>query len=183
MTPRHVLTGERLIIPPFPIVSFCYAIPENKPNTSRSDEKGKSFDVIYLRPNTSGSGHFVYNINTMQRNSAPRVVEFNVKPIPWSDLIVKTINAQVISDYQPEGLVIGDRNNKTTLDEFDKNIYKDIDDDDCKDKSYQTSDDSTINGDHDWEDENVEIEENQQEHFNVKIEEVDKNEDEDDELQ
>ena len=53
------------------------------------------------------------------------------------------------------------------MEEFDENIHQDFDDDDGKDKSYQTSDDSTIEGDHDWEDQNVEIEENQQEHFDV----------------
>ena len=150
MSPRQILTGEKLIIPPFPIGSFCYAIPENKDKTSRSVDKGRSFDAIYLRPNTNGSGHFVYNINTMQRNSAPRVIGYNGQPIPWSDLIIKTINAQGVSDYQPEGLVIGDQNNKTSLEEFDKNLYQDFDDDDDGEyKSYQTSDDSTIDGYHD----------------------------------
>ena len=123
MSPRQIVTGEKIIMTPFPIGSFCYAIPENKTNTSSSVDKGRSFDAIYLRPNTSGSGHFVYNINTMQRNSATRVIGFNNRPIPWSDLIIKTINAQGISDYQPEGLVIGDRNNNTTLEEFDENLY------------------------------------------------------------
>ena len=85
----------------------------------------------------------------MQLNSAPRVIGYNEKPIPWSDLIIKTINAQGISDYQLEGLVIGYQNNKTTLEEFDKNLHQDFDDDDGEDKSYQTSDDSTIDGDHD----------------------------------
>ena len=50
-------------------------------------------------------------------------------------------------------------NNKTTLEEFDENLYQDLDDDDCEDNSYLTSDDSTIDGDRDWEDENFEIEE------------------------
>ena len=108
MSPRQILTGEKLVVPTFPIGSFCYAIPENKDKTSSIVDKERSFDAIYLRPNTSGSGHFVYNINTMQRCSATRVIGYNGEPIPWSDLIIKTVNAQGVSDYQPEGLVIGD---------------------------------------------------------------------------
>ena len=36
----------------------------------------------------------MYNIDTLQRNSACRVIRINKKPIPMTDLMIKVINSQ-----------------------------------------------------------------------------------------
>ena len=83
----------------------------------------------------------------MQRSSVWRFVGVNKKPIPFTDLVVGTINKQ--AKEESDGIECSDINLKTTLndyEEFDENSQSDFEDDD---KSYETSDDSTMKGDND----------------------------------
>ena len=54
----------------------------------------KTFDALYLQPNNEGVGHFVYNIDTMQRNLVCRVIGINKKHILMTDLMIDLINRQ-----------------------------------------------------------------------------------------
>ena len=144
MSPRQIITGRRMVLPPYSPGSCMYAI---KGNTTNSIDKTRTFAALYLRPNDEGGGHFVYNINTMQRSSICRVIGVNKKPIPFNDLVIDTINKQV--KEEPEGIEFADINLKTSLndcEDFDENSQSDFEDDD---KSYETSDDSTMKGDND----------------------------------
>ena len=70
MSPRQIITGRRMVLPPYPPESCVYAV---KGNTIKSIDKTRTFIALYLRPNDEGGGHFIYNINTMQRSSVCRV--------------------------------------------------------------------------------------------------------------
>ena len=98
MTPRQIVTGRNLMLSPYPPGAVVYTV--NGDSSSSVDEM-LTFDALYLRPNTDGGGHFVYNIDTMQRNSACRVIGSNKKPIPMKDLIIKVINSQ--ASREPAG--------------------------------------------------------------------------------
>ena len=113
----------------------------------------RTFDALYLRPNDSGGGHFVYNIRTMQRSSACRVIGIDKKPIPMTDLMIKTINSQASREKAPTGVEFTDINCNTTLDDYE--IRGDDSDSDFEDddRSYETSDDSTLDDDHELDDE------------------------------
>ena len=74
MSPRQIVTGRELILPPYPPGAVVYAV---KGDSSNSIDEMRTFDALYLRPNDDGSGHFVYNINTMQRYLACRVIGVN----------------------------------------------------------------------------------------------------------
>ena len=78
-----------MVLPPYSSESCVYAV---KGNTTNSIDKTRIFAALCLCPNDEGGGHFVYNINTMQRNSACRVVGLNKKPIPFDDFAIDTIN-------------------------------------------------------------------------------------------
>ena len=110
----------------------------------------RSFGALYLRPNDEGGGHFVYNINTMQRCSVGRVIGINKKPIPMADNVIETINKQAKEEL--EGIEYADINLKTTLEDYQERGDDSDDDFEYDDKSYETSDDSTVNGDNDIDD-------------------------------
>ena len=86
MSSRQIITGRKLVLPPYPSGAFVYAV---KGDLSISIDEMGTFDTLYLRPNDEGGGHFVYDINTMQRNSACRIIRINKKPIPMTDLMNK----------------------------------------------------------------------------------------------
>ena len=67
----QIVTGRKLVLPPYPPGAFVYAV---KGDSSNSVDEMRTFDALYLRPNDEGGGHFVYNIDIMQRNSACRVI-------------------------------------------------------------------------------------------------------------
>ena len=144
-----------------------------KGNITNSIDKTRTFAALYLRPNDERGGHFVYNINTMQRSSVFRVVGVNKKPIPFTDLVIDTINKQ--AKEESEGIELADINLKTTVNEYeecDDNSQSDFEDDD---KSYETSNDSTLKGDNDMSMGTDHLEEDQQQHFNVQeVNDVDK---------
>ena len=91
MSPRQIVTGKKLILPPYPPGAVVYAV---KGDSSNSVDEMRTFNALYLRPSADGGGHFVYNIDTMQMNLACRVIGSNKKPIPMTDLVVKVINSQ-----------------------------------------------------------------------------------------
>ena len=90
MSPRQIVTGRKFVPPPYPPGAFVYAV---KGESSNSIDEMRTFDALYFRPNDEGGGDFVYNINTMERNSTCRVIRINKKPIPMTDLMIKVINS------------------------------------------------------------------------------------------
>ena len=145
MSPRTIVTGKRLRIPPYPPGAFIYGVHGN---SSNSIDKMRTFDALYLRPNDGGGGHFVYNIHTMQRNSVHRVIGINKRPIPMTQITVDLINQQAKQEQQPDGIVFGDIDGVTTLNDFET-VPSNSEDDDDDDRSYLTSDDQSLDGDHD----------------------------------
>ena len=91
MSPRHIVTGKKLVLPSYPPGSFVYAV---KGGTTNCIDNMSTFDTLYLRPNNEGGGNFVYNIATMQRSSVCRSIGINKKSIPMSNLIIDFINKQ-----------------------------------------------------------------------------------------
>ena len=71
MSPRQIVTGRKLVLPPYPPGVVVYAV---KRDSSNSIDEMRTFDALYLRSNDDGGGHFVYNINTVHRNLACRVL-------------------------------------------------------------------------------------------------------------
>ena len=164
MSSRPIIVGRKMRLPPYPPASCVFAIPGP---TSNSVDKMRAFAALYLRPNDEGGGHFVYDIMTMQRRSVGRVVGRNKKPIPMSDNVIEAINKQ--AKEEDEGIQFADINQKTTVNDYHErgdDSESDFEDDD---KSYETSDDSTVDGDNNLDDEpEVEqVEEDQAQHFGV----------------
>ena len=111
----------------------------------------RSFAGLYLRPNDEGGGHFVYNIATMERCSVGRVIGINKKPIPMTDNVIDTINKQAKEELN--GIEYADINLKTTLNDYQGSYDSDSDSEfEYDDKSYETSDNSTVKGDNDLDD-------------------------------
>ena len=105
MSPRQIITGRRMVLPPYPPGLCVYTV---KGNITNSIDKMRTFAALYLRPNDEGGGHFVSNINTMQRSSACRVVGLNKKPIPFDDLVIETINRQAKKNPKVLNLLTSD---------------------------------------------------------------------------
>ena len=113
----------------------------------------------------------------MERNSVYRVIGINKKPIPMTQVIIDLINNQAIAEGQPEGIMFGDINMHTTINDLDGSIVEhdpEVDNDGADDKSYETSDDSTMNDDHNLDDDNLSVDDpimnnvdRQEDHFNV----------------
>ena len=125
----------------------------------------RTFEALYLRPNDEGSGRFEYNIKTIRRNLACRVIGTNKKPIPMTDLIIDIINQQAAREKVPDGTEFTNIDGHTTVSTYDEDGDDSEFDED--DKSYETSDDSTIDGVHDMDDEQIQQEEDQQQYFSL----------------
>ena len=67
MSPRQVVTGRRMVLPPFPPGSCVYAV---KGGTTNSIDKMRTFVALYLRPNDEGGGQS----RLRQRSEERRVV-------------------------------------------------------------------------------------------------------------
>ena len=144
ISPRQIITGRRMVLPPYPPQSCEYVV---KGNITNSIDKTRIFAALYLCPNDEGGGHFVYNINTMQRSSACRVVGLNKKTIPFDGLVIDSINKQ--AKEVSKGIEFAESNLNTTVNEYkerDNNSESDFEDDN---KSYETSDDSTVKDNND----------------------------------
>ena len=74
MSSMQIGTGRKPVLPSYPPGAFVYAA---KGGTTNSIDNMRTFEVLYLQPNDEGGGHFVYNIDTMQRISACRVIGIN----------------------------------------------------------------------------------------------------------
>jgi hypothetical protein len=185
MSARHIVTGKKLIIPPFMPGAFVYGVPGG---SSNSVEKMRAFESLYLRPNDGGGGHFVYNISTKQRNSVPRIIGMAGKAIPMTNEIIKTINDQGSDEDQPDGLIFGDIDNLTTILDLEpceegEEKYAEFDDDNASDQSYEPKDDdSELSNNHDmppnqYEQEEVNVEDDNGEDAGVDEAIVDNNND------
>ena len=101
----------------------------------------------------------------MQRKLTCRVIGSNKKPIPMTDVIINIINQQAAREKVPDGTEYSDIDGHTTVSNYNE------DGDDSKfdedDKSYETSDDSTMDGDHDMDNEQVQQKEDQQRYLNA----------------
>ena len=58
----------------------------------------RTFDALYIQPNDEGGGHFVYNIDIMQQNSACRVIGINKNPTPMTNIMIDFIDSQAKRD-------------------------------------------------------------------------------------
>ena len=85
MLPRLIVTGRKLVLPPYSSGSYVYGV---KGGTTNSIDNVRTFSVLYLRPNDEGGGHFEYNIHTIQRCSACRVIGIKEKPIPMGGDVI-----------------------------------------------------------------------------------------------
>lgn len=56
MSPRQIVTGRKLVLPPYPLGAVVYAV---KGDSLNSIDEMRTFDALYLRPNADGGGHFV----------------------------------------------------------------------------------------------------------------------------
>ena len=63
MSPRQIVTGRKMLLPPYPPGSCAYAV---KGGTTNIIDNMRTFAALYLCPNDEGDGHSVYNIHTMQ---------------------------------------------------------------------------------------------------------------------
>ena len=135
--------------------------------TSNSINEMRIFDVLYLRPNNEEGGHFVYNIDTMQKNSVFRVIRINKKPIPMTVLMMGFTNSQ--AKREPAGVEFTNINNNTTMNNYEERGSDSDSDFEDDDKSYKTSNDSTLNEDHELTNDPNQQEEDQQQHFNAPI--------------
>ena len=91
MSPRLIVTAMKIVLPPYPPGLYVYG---DKGGTTNIIDNSRTIPALYLRPNTEGGGHFVYNIHTMQRCSVCQVIGINKKPIPMGDDLIKLINKQ-----------------------------------------------------------------------------------------
>ena len=175
MSPRLIVTDRKMILPPYPPGSYVYGV---KDGTTNSIDNMRTFLALYLRPNDEGGGHFVYNIHTMQRRSACRIIGIKKKPVPMDDNVIKTINKQASEALF--GVEFAGINIETTVNDYeerDNDSDSDFEDDD---KSYETSDDSTLAGDSNLSEGPNQLEEDQQQHFIVsEVNDIDENDSDD----
>ena len=164
--------GRKMVLPPYPPRSCIYGV---KGGTTNSIDNLRTFPALYLRPNDEGGGYFVYNNHTMQRCSACRAIGIKKKPIPMDHNVIKIINKQAKGELY--GVEFANIDIETTVND-DEERDNDSSDSDFKDddKSYETSDDSTIAGDSDLFDGPNQLEEDQEQHFNVpEVNDIDEN--------
>ena len=167
LDPEERKSASCNIVKAYPPDVFVYAV---KGSSSNSVDEMRTFDALYLRPNDERGGHFVYNINTMQQNFACQVIGINKEPIPMTDLMVHFINGQ--AKGEPAGVEFTNININTTLNECEERGSDSDSDFEDGDKSHETSDDSTLNEDHDLTNDPGQQEEDQQKHFNIPILEI-----------
>ena len=147
MSPMLIVTGMKMVLPPYPPRSYVYGV---KGGTTNSVDNMRTFPALYLRPNNEGGGHFVYNIHTMQRCSVCRVIGIKKKPIPMDDNVIEIINKQASKGLC--GVEFVNINMKTTVNDYKERGNESDSDFEYDDKSYETSDDSTVAGDGDLSD-------------------------------
>jgi hypothetical protein len=110
----------------------------------------RTFESLYIGRNDNGSGHYVFDIRTGCRKSVARVT-----PLPMPQQVTDRINALGLHDKQPKDIVIGDRNDQQTVNDFDLGLDEiEGDDDDATDTSFDPvkSKDMEQAGDHEVKD-------------------------------
>ena len=106
MSPRQIVTSRKMVLPSYLPGVYVYAI---KGGTTNSIDNMRTFAALYLHPNNEGEGHFVYNIATMQRNSACIVIGINKKPSPMANLMIDLINIQAKEETKGSSLATSTR--------------------------------------------------------------------------
>jgi hypothetical protein len=147
LSAREIITGKKLRLPPHEIGQFVHA---SVGETSNVTNEYRTFESLYIGRNDNGSGHYVFDIRTGCRKSVPRVT-----PLPMPQRVTDRINAMGLHDKQPEGIVIGDRNDQQTVDDFNLGLDEGEEDtDDATDASFDPVEDNDIEeaGDHHVED-------------------------------
>ena len=158
LSSREIITGKKLRLPPHEIGQFVHA---SVGETSNMTDEYRTFESLYIGRNDNGSGHYVFDIRTGCRKSVPRVT-----PLPMPQRVTDRINAMGLHDKQPEGIVIGDRNDQQTVDDYNIGLDENEEDiDDATDASFDPVEDNDIEeaGDHDVVD--YAEDDNQFEHF------------------
>jgi hypothetical protein len=148
LSAREIVTGRKLRLPPHEIGQFVHA---SVGETSNLTDVYRTFESLYIGRNDNGSGHYVFDIRTGCRKSAGRVT-----PLPMPQRVTDRINAMGLHDKQPEDIVIGDRNDQQTVNDFNVGLEEneEDDDDDATDESFDPIKDKDIEqaGDHDVDD-------------------------------
>jgi hypothetical protein len=146
LSPREIITGRKLRLPPYEVGQFVHA---SVGETNNQTDEYRTFKALYIGRNDNGSGHHVFDITTARRKSTARVT-----PLPMPQRVVDRINAIGLHDKQPEDIVIGDRNDQQTVDNFNLNLDENKDDDNVSDTSFDPIEDKDVEqaGDHNVED-------------------------------
>ena len=117
----------------------------------------------------------MYNIHTIQRCSACQFIGINKKPIPMGDDLIELINKQASEELC--GVESANINMETTVNDYEERGDESNSDFEYEDKSYETSDDSTVAGDGDLSNEPDQVGEDQGQHFNVpEVNDIDEDE-------
>ena len=59
MSPRQIVTGRKLVLPPYPLGAFVYAV---KGDSSNSVDEMRTSDALYLQPNDEAGGHLIRHV-------------------------------------------------------------------------------------------------------------------------
>jgi hypothetical protein len=100
----------------------------------------RTFEALYIGRNDNGSGHYVFDIQTVRRKSTSRVIALPMMP----QRVMERINAIGTHDKQPEDIVIGDRNNQQTVDDYNLNLDDNEEDVNASDTSFDPIKDKDI---------------------------------------
>ena len=114
-SPRLIVIVRKVVLPLY-LPGLCvYAV---KGGTINSIDNMRTFPALYLRPNDEGGGNFVYNVHTMQRCSACRVIGIKEKPIPMDDNVIEAINKQAAGELH--GVKFTNINMETTTNDYEE---------------------------------------------------------------
>ena len=140
MLSSHIIKGKQFVLLSYSSGSFVYAV---KGGTSNSCNKIRAFDALYLKSNNERVGHFVNNIDTMQRNSLWRGIKINKKSIPMNNLMIDLQNSQ--PRKKPASVKFTKIDKHTTVNDYKEYSSNSGSDFECDDKSYATCNNSTLN--------------------------------------
>jgi hypothetical protein len=146
LSAREIVTGRKLRLPPHEIGQFVHS---SIGETSILTDVYRTFEPLYIGRNDNCSGHYVFNIRTGCRKSVARIT-----PLPMPQRVMDRINAMRLHDKQPEGIVIGDRNDQQTVNNFNIRLDENEEvDDDATDASFDPVEDKDVEqaGDHEVE--------------------------------
>jgi hypothetical protein len=130
LSAREIVTGRKLRLPPHEIGQFVHA---SVGETNNLTDVYRTFESLYIGRNDNGSGHYVFDIRTGCMKSAERVT-----PLPMPQRVTDRVNAMGLHDKQPEDIIIGDRNDQQTVNDFNIGLEENEEenDDDATDESF-----------------------------------------------